>query len=180
MHKKISLFIPLIIMCLLLGLLARELFFANPRQLPTTLIGKKIPVFQLPNILQPGLSVTEKNVAGHVTLINVWATWCDACRLEHRMLIKINEQYHVPMIGIIYKDNANEARSYLQKAGNPYAMIGDDNQGEVAIDFGIYGTPETFIINSQGIIVYRHVGVIDQKTWDTILYPIVRKCRETE
>lgn len=170
--KKI---LPFLILFALLGILAKELFYAKPNELPSALLGEDIPLFQLPNLFPSQKVVSPKEWAGHVALLNIWATWCYACGIEHDMLITISEKYHIPIYGIAYKDDAKEAIDWLVKKGNPYVMVGDDKQGDVAIDLGVYGTPETFVISPQGKIVYRHIGAIDQKAWDEILYPLIKQ-----
>lgn len=175
MSKLLRILIPTLILLSLLGLLWYELFHAKPSELPSALIGEKVPSFQLENILNTQSPFTQQDLKGHVILLNVWATWCYACQLETDMLMKIKNTYHVPIFAIDYKDEKADAQAWLQKYGNPYVKIGDDKHGDVAIDFGVYGTPETFVISPQGEIVYRHIGVIDQQVWDEVLYPLVKK-----
>jgi cytochrome c biogenesis protein CcmG/thiol:disulfide interchange protein DsbE len=167
--------LPFIILFALFGLLWRELFYSRPNELPSTLIGETVPPFRLPNLFLPDSSFTQNELRGRVSLLNVWASWCYACNLEAAMLMKIKNEYHVPIYGIDYKDAEGDARTWLQKHGNPYVVTGKDVNGDVAIDLGVYGTPETFVINSNGKIVYRHVGAVDQKTWDEVLYPLVKR-----
>ena len=110
-----------------------------------------------------------------MSLLNVWATWCYACEIEAPMLLKIKTQYHIPIYSILYKDDPKEALLSLKKNGNPYVMIGLDRKGDTAIDLGVYGTPETFVISREGKIIYRHVGIINQTVWDSVLYPLIKK-----
>ena len=167
--------IPFILLFALLGLLWRELFFAKPSEIPSPLIGEKMPAFKLPVLSTPDKTFTQKELAGHVALLNVWATWCAACVYETDMLMKINTQYHIPIYSIDYKDDPVNATRWLQKYGNPYVLTGMDRSGDAAIDLGVYGTPETFVISPAGNIVYRHVGIIDQKAWDEVLYPLIKQ-----
>ncbi|MBX3708707.1 MAG: DsbE family thiol:disulfide interchange protein [Gammaproteobacteria bacterium] len=170
--KKI---IPFLALFALLVLLSWELFYSKPRELPSALIGENIPSFTLPNLFPAQSSLTNKALAsGHVVLLNVWATWCEACQYEHAMLMKISHEYHIPIYSIDYKDNTADAIHWLEKNGNPYLLTGDDKTGDVAIDLGVYGTPETFVVNPAGKIIYRHIGVIDQKVWDEILSPLIK------
>lgn len=173
--QKLKLTIPFILVFVLFILLAWELFYAKPSELPSALIGENVPVFKLPNLYPSQPPLTQKALAGKTVLLNVWATWCYACSLEHDMLMKIKNEYHVPIYSIDYKDNSQDALNWLEENGNPYELIGADANGNVAIDFGVYGTPETFVINANGKIIYRHIGAIDQKTWDEILYPLIKK-----
>jgi len=168
-------FIPFFILFALIGILGKELFYSKPNELPSALLGEDIPTFALPDLFKPQKLFTHKDLKGRVALLNVWATWCYACGMEQSMLLKISSEYHVPIYGIDYKDNAEEAIAWLNQNGNPYVMIGNDKRGDVAIDLGVYGTPETFVISPQGKILYRHVGVIDQAAWDETLYPLIKK-----
>lgn len=172
--KKIKLIVPFLILFILFGLLWRELFYFKHNELPSALIGKTMPEFQLPDLSSPYKTFSQKELTGRVSLLNVWASWCYACAFEQPMLMKISEEYHIPVYGIVYKDDPVAATEWLEKYGNPYVMIGQDKNGDVAIDLGVYGTPETFLISAQGEILYRHVGVLDQKNWDEVLYPLVK------
>lgn len=172
---KLKHIIPFFILFALLAILWRELFYAHPNELPSALIGETVPEFQIPNLWQENKSFSTKELAGRVSLLNVWATWCSACSMEHPMLMKIKEQYHIPIYSIDYKDNSVDAKNWLHQEGNPYVMTGIDQHGDVAIDLGVYGTPETFVINPEGKIVYRHIGIIDDKVWNEVLYPLIKK-----
>ena len=173
--NAIKISIPFFLIFVLLALLGKELFYFHQQVLPSALLGEPLPDFQLPNLLQPEKWFTQKNLIPQVVLLNVWASWCDACALEQPILLAIKQQYHIPIYGIDYKDNPADAKNWLLQNGNPYVAIGNDYQGDTAINLGVYGTPETFIINRQGKIIYRQVGAINQKTWDTILYPLIRR-----
>lgn len=176
--NRLKLLVPLLILFPLLGLLTYELFYAKPNELPSALIGEPVPEFKLENLLLPNVVFTEHDLQGKVSLLNVWATWCYACSLEHPMLMKIKNQYHIPMYSINYKDKPQDARTWLTQRGNPYIQIGRDIHGDTAIDLGVYGTPETFVINQAGKIVYRHIGAINQQNWDNVLYPLIKKLEQ--
>lgn len=173
--NEINFITPFIILFLLFGILAYELFYAKPHELPSTLIGEKVPRFSLPTLSTANITFNNQRLVGQVSLLNVWASWCYACNTEAAMLLKIKNDYHVTIYGINYKDKPEDARKWLKQYGNPYTLIGSDKNGDVAIDLGVYGTPETFVINSAGEIVYRHVGAINQQDWDNVIYPIVKK-----
>jgi cytochrome c biogenesis protein CcmG/thiol:disulfide interchange protein DsbE len=181
--QKVKQLLPLIILFALLSLLWRELFSATPGTLPSALIGEPIPHFSLVALQQNEnankikLFSTNDLHDKKVVLLNYWASWCGACAMEHSMLMTIKQQYNIPIYGIDYKDEPDTARRYLAKHGNPYVLVGSDITGDVAIDFGVYGTPETYII-AKGRIVYRRVGAIDQDTWDTELYPLIQKYQQ--
>lgn len=175
MSKTFQKCIPFFTLFILLGLLGWELFYSKPNELPSALIGEEVPHFVLPNLLPHQPAFTHHNFAGRVSLLNIWATWCEACNLEHSMLMKIKNDYHIPIYGILYKDKVDDATAWLNEHGNPYILVGSDHKGDVAIDLGVYGTPETFVINAQGKILYRHVGILNQKIWDDVLYPLIKK-----
>jgi cytochrome c biogenesis protein CcmG, thiol:disulfide interchange protein DsbE len=168
-------FLPIIIVLVLVGILWQALFYHQPNQLPSALIGEEVPAFSLKTIINNQETFSQKDLKGRVSLLSVWATWCYACANEHPMLMAISENYHIPIYSILYKDKASDAIEWLQKNGNPYRLIGNDQTGDTAIDFGVYGTPETFVINKQGKIVYRHIGAIDNHVWQKVLYPLVEK-----
>lgn len=174
-EKKIKIMIPFISLFLLLGLLGWELFYSKPSELPSALIGENVPSFNLPTLFFPDIRFTQDALKGKVILLNVWATWCPSCEIEHSMLMKIKNDYHVLIYSLVYKDERQRVIDWLEKNGNPYSLIGDDSKGDAAIDFGVYGTPETFVINRQGKIVYRYIGAIDQRAWDETLYPLIKK-----
>lgn len=172
---KIAQIIPFIILFALLTLLFRQLFYTQQTELTSTLIGESVPTFQLPELFQPQKVFTEKDLMGKVALLNIWATWCYACRVEHPILMEISQTYNIPIYGINYKDDAGDAKNWLQQFGNPYTLVGEDFTGDVAIDFGIYGTPETFVISKEGVILYRHVGAVNERVWNDVLLPLIRE-----
>ena len=128
----------------------------NPREVPSPLIGKPAPDFELPLLLQQG-SVSEQDLKGRITLVNVWASWCFACRQEHEV-VKYLASQGVRIIGLNYKDERDDARQWLQRLGNPYQKIAVDIEGRSAIDWGVYGAPETFLVDEQGIIRHKVIG----------------------
>jgi cytochrome c biogenesis protein CcmG, thiol:disulfide interchange protein DsbE len=167
--------IPFILLFALVAILGRELFYAKPNEIPSPLIGEIVPTFTLPDLQASQKTFSNTDLLGQVTLLNVWATWCYACGIEMPMLMKIKNEYHVPIYSIAYKDNPEDAKKWLALNGNPYVATGDDRKGNTAIDLGVYGTPETFIVSKQGQIIYKHVGIINQQIWDEVLYPLVKK-----
>jgi len=160
-------FMPLIIFSVLVIFLAVGLTL-NPREVPSPLIGKPAPEFELPLLLQEG-SFSNKDLIGHVTLVNVWASWCFACRQEHETIKYLSRQ-GVRIIGLNYKDEASDAKQWLAKLGNPYQAIAADRDGRIAIDWGVYGAPETFLIDQQGIIRHKVIGPLsDQAKFDALM-----------
>jgi len=175
MHKKIIYLTPFAILFLLLALLAYELFYSDYKNLESPLIGKPLPPFHLETIFSEKKIFSEKDLVKGPLLLTVWATWCYSCELEHDMLMKIRDQYHVPIYSILYKDDVNKVKVWLLNKGNPFILSGNDKNGDTAMDLGVYGTPETFVINAQQKIIYRHVGMIDQTVWEKTLYPLLQK-----
>lgn len=160
-------FMPLIVFATLVVFLAIGLTL-NPRLVPSPLIGKAAPVFELPLLLQQG-SFSDKDLIGHVTLVNVWASWCFACRQEHEVVKQLSRN-GVRIIGLNYKDEAADAKAWLKKLGNPYQAIAVDYDGRTAIDWGVYGAPETFLVDQQGIIRHKVIGPLsDEKKYAELM-----------
>jgi len=158
---------PLIVFAALVALLAIGLTL-NPRLVPSPLIGKPAPTFDLPLLLQEG-SFSNQDLIGHVTLVNVWASWCFACRQEHEV-VKHLSRNGVRIIGLNYKDEPDDAKNWLDKLGNPYQNIAVDYDGRIAIDWGVYGAPETFLIDQQGIIRHKVIGPLsDKEKYDALM-----------
>lgn len=176
MNKK-SLPILITVLFMLSGMffLLWKSLYNQPEVLPSPLVGKPVPAFHLANILDPANPFTEQDLKGHITLLNVWASWCSACEMEHPLLLEIKKNYPYLMYSINYKDDSQQAKAFLEAMGNPYTVAGNDQMGEVAMDLGVYGTPETFIVDKNGIIVYRHVGAITEEDWHTKMLPILKR-----
>ncbi len=153
-------FMPLIIFVALVALLGVGLTL-NPRLVPSPLIGKPAPEFELPLLYKEG-TFSNKDLIGHVTLLNVWASWCFACRQEHSV-VKHLSRNGVRIIGLNYKDEADDAKNWLTRLGNPYQAIAVDYDGRIAIDWGVYGAPETFLIDKKGIIRHKVIGPLSEK-----------------
>lgn len=139
----------------------------------SALIGKPAPEYVMPDLLQPNATVESAAYKGKWVLLNVWGTWCVECRAEHAELLAIQRGGLVSVVGLNYKDDDDAARQWLQELGNPYAAVGVDKEGRVAIDFGVYGAPESFLINPQGVVVHKVVGVVTPELWQTKLLPLV-------
>ena len=150
----------------------------DPQKLPSALLDKPLPVFSLPPIEgQSGNGLSNVSLDGKVALLNVWASWCPPCHAEHPILMSI-AQTGMPIYGVNYKDKPEDAARFLTQLGNPYVAIGSDRDGKLAIDLGVYGYPETFIVDRKGIIRYRHAGPINKPDWDKTLLPIVQKLQK--
>jgi cytochrome c biogenesis protein CcmG/thiol:disulfide interchange protein DsbE len=149
----------------------------DPQKLPSALIDKPLPTFNLPPIDGNGPGVSNADVKGKVVLINVWASWCPPCRVEHPILMGIASS-GVAIYGVNYKDKPEDAKRFLAQLGNPFIAIGADKDGKLAVDLGVYGYPETFIVDAGGTIRYRHAGPISKPDWDLTLLPIMKKLQQ--
>ncbi|MBU2712522.1 DsbE family thiol:disulfide interchange protein [Zooshikella harenae] len=170
--KRLKLFIPLLVFLLLAGFLYQALY-QNPRTLPSALLNKPFPVFSLPGLGENQKTLDASLLKGEVTLVNVWATWCPSCHVEHPFLLRLAQQQGVRIVGINYKDDTQQAKQWLAKLGNPYQATVVDASGDLGIELGVYGAPETYVVDRQGVIRYKHIGVIDERVWQESLQPIV-------
>ncbi len=146
----------------------------DPTFIPSPLVGKKIPNFQSITLVD-NKSISSNSLLGKFYIINVWASWCYACTLEHDDLLNITKKNTIDVYGLNYKDNKFSAIQLLKEKGNPYKENIMDYNGDIAINFGVYGVPETFLINEKGIIVHKHVGPIDESYYKTIIFPKIKK-----
>lgn len=137
--------------------------------------GRSLPMLYLPSLWRPGDYLTRDELLGKVSMVNVWASWCAACMNEHAVLMHIQSHDGIPIYGINYKDNPDSAKKWLAYAGNPYRETGVDINGMIASKLGVYGIPVTFLIDSRGMIRYRHMGVVTQSDWENELLPMVKK-----
>jgi cytochrome c biogenesis protein CcmG/thiol:disulfide interchange protein DsbE len=161
--------LPFVIFLVLAGFLLKGLDL-NPREVDSPLIGKPAPAFVLPQLHQPEKSFSPKEMEGKVWLLNVWASWCGACKDEHPVLMELSRKNMVPIVGLDYKDKREDGEAVLHKAGDPYTLTAVDADGKVGFDYGVYGVPETYIIDKQGVIQYKLIGVLTpQNLRDTIL-----------
>ena len=141
------------------------------------MIDKPIPEFKLPTLFDSEEETSNDDLIGRVSLVNVWATWCYACIEEHGFLLRLANTQDIMIYGLNYKDDAIAAKKWLDERGNPYNQIAFDQKGQTAIDWGVYGTPETFIIDKKGIIRYKHIGPITSEVWENKLNPLVQQLR---
>lgn len=167
--SRLKLFIPLLMFVVLALFLMRGLQL-DPREMPSALIDKPLPEFQLGQLGTDKI-VQRGDVIGKVTLFNVWATWCVSCRMEHPYLQKLADE-GVPIVGINYKDETFAAMKWLRDLGNPYLLNIEDLEGTLGLDLGVFGAPETYLVDAQGIIRYRHVGEINERIWSGLLSPL--------
>ncbi len=169
---KLKFILPLALFFALVILLAAGLRL-NPREVPSPLVGRPAPAFTLPSLLKPEQPITPDIFQGRVSLFNVWASWCIACRQEHPYLMQLARE-GVTLYGLDYKDTREAGLRWLDKLGNPYRQVLFDESGKAGIDWGVYGVPETFVIDKQGIIRYKHIGPITPKDWEEKIGPLVR------
>lgn len=146
----------------------------DPKRVPSALIDKPAPAFDLPQLMQSG-QISNKDMLGKVWVLNVWASWCLACRAEHEVIKSLAKLKIVDVLGLNYKDKASDARSWLFDLGNPYTQIAVDLDGRTGINWGVYGVPETFLIDKQGYIRYKHIGPITTKSLQQELLPEIKK-----
>jgi len=168
--------VPLIVFAALVGL-----FFVglgkDPSILPSPLVGKPAPAFNLTQLMDPQTSFAPEQMKGKVWMLNVWASWCVSCRQEHPLFLELTRKNEIPIYGLNYKDDPNDARRWLQQLGNPYGVIASDLSGDVGIDYGVYGVPETFVIDKEGVIRYKHVGPVSREDWNKTFEPLLKKLR---
>jgi cytochrome c biogenesis protein CcmG/thiol:disulfide interchange protein DsbE len=146
----------------------------DPGEIPSPFIGKPVPAFRLPALNGDG-EVSDADLRGGVSVFNVFASWCLPCKIEHPILMRMAREDRVRVIGLNYKDKPSDAKKWLAELGNPFARIGADEKGRVAIDFGVYGVPETFIVDARGIIRYKHVGPIHPGEYTEKIVPVVER-----
>ena len=147
----------------------------NPREVPSPLVGKPAPHFELPQLHRPDQNFSEQDMRGKVWMLNVWASWCVACRQEHPFLNELARNKTVSIIGLNYKDKRDDALGWLGSLGNPYELSLSDTDGRLGIDLGVYGVPETFVIDKQGVIRYKQIGPITPEAWEKELLPRIRE-----
>ena len=170
--------LPLAVFAVLAGFLFVGLGL-NPREVPSPFIGKSAPAFQLAQLGRSDQTFSPAQMQGEVWLLNVWASWCAPCRLEHPLLVELAKNDVVPIIGINYKDKRDAALGWLAQLGDPYRLSVVDSDGRVAIDYGVYGVPETFIIDKQGVIRYKQIGPISEEVWREKMLPLVQQLRNS-
>ena len=158
----------------LLGVFLYVGLHRDPSYVPSPLIGKQAPEFSLPSLQDPAYPVSSKDLAGRPWVLNVWGTWCAGCRQEHPVLLQIARQTSVPIIGLDWKDDATEAKRWLAELGNPYSAVAFDSEGRVAIDWGVYGAPETFLIGADGKVLYKHIAPMTLEVWANEFEPRIQ------
>jgi cytochrome c biogenesis protein CcmG/thiol:disulfide interchange protein DsbE len=146
----------------------------DPREVPSPFIGKPAPAFRLEQLHQAKAVFTPEDMKGKVWMLNVWASWCVSCRVEHPLLVEMSRRGIVPIVGLNYKDKRDEGVQWLTKFGNPYALSAYDVDGKVGIDYGVYGVPETFVIDRSGVIRYKQIGPITPEALEKKILPLLK------
>ena len=177
--RKIGWRITPIIIFLMLSLSLFRGLSLDPHHLPSVHIGRSVPHFTLPQLQNPESSFSSEQLKGQVVLLNVWASWCTACVEEQVFLMQLARE-NVVIYGLNYKDKLSDAKQWLKQWGNPYTITMRDASGKVAIDLGVYGAPETFIIDKKGIIRYRHAGIMNQDVWLKEMLPLMKKLEQAK
>jgi len=168
--------LPLAVLVVVVGFLGVGLRL-NPREVPSPLIGKAAPPFTLPVLHTPAKTVSNTDLKGQVWMLNVWASWCVTCREEHPVLVELARQNVVPIVGLNYKDKSDDAKAWLKQFGDPYVMSLVDAKGQIGIDYGVYGVPETYLIDRDGVIRYKKIGPVTPDTVREKILPLVKQLK---
>ncbi len=169
---KAKFLIPLFLFVILVGFLAVGLN-RDPHEVPSPLIGKSAPAFELPQLADPKNTFSPDSMKGKPWILNVWASWCVACREEHPVLVELGKLKVAPLIGLDYKDKRDDAMAMLARQGNPYLLSAFDANGRVGIDYGVYGVPETYVIDKAGVIRFKHIGPITMELLNQKIIPLL-------
>ena len=174
--SRLGYLVPLLVFAALAVLLGIGLTL-DPRKVPSPLIGKPVPEFSLPPVKGRTLGLASADLKGHVSLVNVFASWCIPCRQEHPLFVDLKARGVVPIYGINYKDRPDDAARWLDELGDPYARTGADLDGRVSIDWGVYGVPETFLVDREGRIAYKHIGPLTPRIMSEKIIPLIEQLR---
>ena len=166
--------LPLALFLVLAGFLAVGLQ-RNPREVPSPLIGLPAPAFSAPRLADPAQIVTPAEMRGQAWVLNVWASWCVPCRIEHPLWVDFARTEKVALVGLNYKDKRDDALAWLVRYGDPYRLSLTDPKGQIGIDYGVYGVPETFVIDKEGVIRHKHIGPVTEEAMRDKILPLVRK-----
>ena len=175
---KVKFLLPLLLFIVLVIFLAIGLN-RDPQEVPSPLINKPAPAFEIPQLSEANLSFSPASMKGQVWILNVWASWCAACREEHPVLVELAKSKIVPIIGLDYKDKREDALAMLAMQGNPYLLSAFDANGRVGIDYGVYGVPETYVIDKAGMIRFKHIGPITMNILNQKIYPLISELQKS-
>ena len=177
--RRTGYLVPLLLLIALAMLLGVGLTL-DPRKVPSPLVGKLVPVFSLPPVQGRTLGLANTDLMGEVSLVNVFASWCVACREEHPVFMDLQKHGTVPVHGLNYKDRPEDAARWLAALGDPYTRTGADIDGRVGIDWGVYGVPETFVVDREGRIAYKHIGPVTPRVMSEKIIPLVERLRNKQ
>jgi cytochrome c biogenesis protein CcmG/thiol:disulfide interchange protein DsbE len=172
--KSLRFLIPLAVFVVLVGFLAVGLKL-DPKLVPSPLINKPAPAFKLPRLDDTAQTMRREDLLGKAWVLNVWASWCGPCRDEHPHVLALSRTKLAPLVGLNYKDQRDDARGWLRQFGDPYTVSLADSDGRVGIDYGVYGVPETFVIDKQGVIRFKHVGPLTPAVIDSRIVPLLKE-----
>jgi len=176
MRRSLRYLLPLAIFIGMAAFLFKGLGM-NPREIPSPLIGKPLPAFSLPRLQESEGNITDKDLLGKVSLLNVWATWCVSCRAEHETLVQLARTGQVEIYGLIWKDDRKGAKQWLERLGNPYVANAFDKEGRTAIDLGVYGAPETFVVDAKGLVRFKYAGPLSAEVLRDKILPLVQQLK---
>ena len=172
--RSLKFIIPLAVFIALAAFLAIGLT-RDPSEIPSPFIGKPAPEFKLTQLADASAAFAPADMKGKVWLLNVWASWCVSCRVEHPLLVEMSKQNLVPIVGLNYKDKRDEGLQWLQRFGNPYSLSAFDVEGKVGIDYGVYGVPETYVIDKAGVIRFKQIGPVTPRVLSEQILPLVKQ-----
>jgi cytochrome c biogenesis protein CcmG/thiol:disulfide interchange protein DsbE len=175
---KVKFLVPLLLFVVMVGFLAVGLR-RDPHEVPSPLVDKPAPAFRVPQLIAPEQPFAPADMRGQVWMLNVWASWCVACRVEHPLLVQLAQAKVVPVIGLDYKDKRPDALGFLARHGDPYNLSAFDGDGRVGIDYGVYGVPETFVIDKQGVIRHKQIGPITAEALEKTILPLIEKLKKS-
>ena len=175
---KAKFLIPLLLFLVLVGFLAVGLN-RDPHEVPSPLINKPAPAFEIAQLEQANKTFSPASMKGQVWILNVWASWCVACREGHPVLVELAKSQVAPVVGLDYKDKREDALAMLARQGNPYLLSAYDANGRVGIDYGVYGVPETYVIDRAGVIRFKHIGPITSQILNQKIYPLVSELKKS-
>jgi cytochrome c biogenesis protein CcmG/thiol:disulfide interchange protein DsbE len=175
---KVRYLVPLALFVVLVAFLAIGLQ-RDPREIPSPLVHRPAPAFQVPQLIAADKVFSPADMKGQVWMLNVWASWCVACRVEHPLLVEIGKSKVVPLIGLDYKDQRAGALRFLAQHGDPYQLSAVDGDGRVGIEYGVYGVPETFVIDKEGVIRHKQIGPITREALEQTILPLIERLKKT-
>jgi cytochrome c biogenesis protein CcmG/thiol:disulfide interchange protein DsbE len=178
MTRYLRYLVPLAIFFILVAFLYRGLSL-DPKRVPSPLVGKPMPEFSLPRLKDPAATLSDSDLKGKVSVLNIWATWCVSCRAEHEVLLQLANTGLVDIYGLNYKDERAKAQQWLQQLGDPYVANAFDADGRTGIDWGVYGAPETFIMDKQGMIRHKHIGPLTVDALNSTILPLIAELQAT-